>query len=418
MKFLKSEFSKNVLKLISGTTVAQAIPVLISPILARLYNPQNFGDFALFTSFVSILAVMTTFRYEVAIVLPRLHKDAVNLFVLCFNSSLIISFISLLIILIFGDSILTYLGYENIIPFKFLLPISIFFAGLYQSSDYLLNRLKEYSKMSYLRIVQSLFIALLGLIFGYFSFGSLGLILSNIVGFFITILLILIFIYNIIVKFRDNVNLNKIKYLAKKYSSLFFFGTAAGFVSTFAQQSFFMLTSTYIGPVTLGYFYLIHRVVGIPSSVIGNSMGQVFYQSISRFETNQSHRKIIIFFKQILLQSLILHFLLFVSLSFLFVPIFGDQWSEASQYIIYFIIIGFFSFIFGPLSHLFNYFDLQKSNLFWQALWLVSNFVVFVLAYYYDISVHLTLIIFTIKQALLYTLGILFFLIYSKKISN
>ena len=63
MKFLKSEFSKNVLKLISGTTVAQAIPVLISPILARLYNPQNFGDFALFTSFVSILAVMTTFRY-------------------------------------------------------------------------------------------------------------------------------------------------------------------------------------------------------------------------------------------------------------------------------------------------------------------------------------------------------------------
>jgi len=39
----KGEFSKNVLTLMTGTTIAQAIPVAISPILTRLYTPEDFG---------------------------------------------------------------------------------------------------------------------------------------------------------------------------------------------------------------------------------------------------------------------------------------------------------------------------------------------------------------------------------------
>ena len=42
----KSEFSRNVLTLMTGTTIAQAIPIAISPILTRIYTPENFGVFA------------------------------------------------------------------------------------------------------------------------------------------------------------------------------------------------------------------------------------------------------------------------------------------------------------------------------------------------------------------------------------
>ena len=41
----KSEFSRNVLTLMTGTTIAQAIP--IRPILIRIYSPEDFGAFAL-----------------------------------------------------------------------------------------------------------------------------------------------------------------------------------------------------------------------------------------------------------------------------------------------------------------------------------------------------------------------------------
>ncbi len=44
----KSEFTKNVLTLMTGTTIAQAIPIAISPILTRLYTPEDFGVFVLY----------------------------------------------------------------------------------------------------------------------------------------------------------------------------------------------------------------------------------------------------------------------------------------------------------------------------------------------------------------------------------
>ena len=48
----KSEFAKNVLTLMTGTTIAQAIPIAISPILTRLYTPEDFGVFALNILFI------------------------------------------------------------------------------------------------------------------------------------------------------------------------------------------------------------------------------------------------------------------------------------------------------------------------------------------------------------------------------
>jgi O-antigen/teichoic acid export membrane protein len=75
----KSEFSRNVLTLMTGTTIAQAIPIAISPILTRIYTPEDFGVFALYMSVVSIVSVVATGRYELAIMLPKKDEDAINI---------------------------------------------------------------------------------------------------------------------------------------------------------------------------------------------------------------------------------------------------------------------------------------------------------------------------------------------------
>jgi O-antigen/teichoic acid export membrane protein len=51
-------FTADVLKLVTGTTLAQIIVVLASPLLTRLYGPEAFGFFALFTSITSIILVV------------------------------------------------------------------------------------------------------------------------------------------------------------------------------------------------------------------------------------------------------------------------------------------------------------------------------------------------------------------------
>ena len=70
---------RNVITLITGTAIAQAIPIAISPVLTRIYSPDDFGVFALYLSITSIIAIVATGRYELAITLPaKNEEDAVT----------------------------------------------------------------------------------------------------------------------------------------------------------------------------------------------------------------------------------------------------------------------------------------------------------------------------------------------------
>ena len=52
--FNKNIKIKNLLCLISSTTIAQIISVIVSPILTRLYSPEIFGEYSLYLSIYSI----------------------------------------------------------------------------------------------------------------------------------------------------------------------------------------------------------------------------------------------------------------------------------------------------------------------------------------------------------------------------
>ena len=71
----KTSFAGDVLKLVSGTTIAQLVGILITPVLTRLYAPEAFGTLALFTSITSILGVIACMRYELAIMLPESDEE-------------------------------------------------------------------------------------------------------------------------------------------------------------------------------------------------------------------------------------------------------------------------------------------------------------------------------------------------------
>ena len=78
----QSAYARNVLTLMTGTTLAQAIPIAISPILTRLYSPEDFGTFGLYMAIVAIASVLVTGRYELAILLPKRDRDAMHILAL------------------------------------------------------------------------------------------------------------------------------------------------------------------------------------------------------------------------------------------------------------------------------------------------------------------------------------------------
>jgi len=48
--------------LVTGTAVAQAIPLAASPILTRLFGPEDFGLVGVFLAIATVLAVVSTGR--------------------------------------------------------------------------------------------------------------------------------------------------------------------------------------------------------------------------------------------------------------------------------------------------------------------------------------------------------------------
>src|SRR5665811_1102024 len=78
----RSELLKNTSILVSGTAIAQLIPILIQQILRRHYSADIFGAYAVYLSLVGMLAIISSFKYELAIILPRKDKEAANVFFL------------------------------------------------------------------------------------------------------------------------------------------------------------------------------------------------------------------------------------------------------------------------------------------------------------------------------------------------
>jgi O-antigen/teichoic acid export membrane protein len=54
------------LTLVAGGALAQALPLLLGPLLTRLFSPADFGHYHLFAAVAANLAVVACARYEFA----------------------------------------------------------------------------------------------------------------------------------------------------------------------------------------------------------------------------------------------------------------------------------------------------------------------------------------------------------------
>jgi len=172
----KSEFSRNVLTLMTGTTIAQAIPIAISPILTRIYTPKDFGVFSLFIAITSIFGSIANGRYELAIMLPKKDEDAINIFALGFIITIAISLFLLLLVILFQDNFVEILKNKEIGGWLYFVPVAVFFTGLFNVLNYFNNRRKNYKDIANATILKSIVLSIVQLSIGFMKQGVSGLI--------------------------------------------------------------------------------------------------------------------------------------------------------------------------------------------------------------------------------------------------
>ncbi len=387
----KSTYARNVLTLMTGTGLAQAIPIGISPILTRLYSPEEFGLFALYMAIVSIAAVLVTGRYEQAILLPRQERDAAHIAALVVLLSGLVSACLLLMVILFNSQIALFLGNPKLASWLYWMPASTFLLGVYQGLNYWSNRKAQYKRLAISRTVQSGSASLAQL--GYSRIEALGLVGGQVTGQVLATSVLASLIW------REDHRLIRVLRplrslaLARKYINFPKYLIVAHGFNTASGQMPVLLLNALFSATTAGFFTLTQRVMGAPMALVAGALGDVFRQEASQAYIHQGnclaiYRKT---FKRLLIISALPFCIFFIVAPDVFAFIFGMQWRVAGEYAQILMPKFFFDFVVGPLSAMFMIAEKQRLDLLWQIGLVSSAIGSFYIGYWFsDVELALT----------------------------
>jgi O-antigen/teichoic acid export membrane protein len=402
-KILRSEFNRNVLILMTGTTIAQAIPIAITPILTRIYTPEDFGVFAIFIAITSIFSVIVNWRYEIAIMLPKKDEEAINILALGFIISCIISLILLILVFFLKDFINKFFENKELGKWLFFIPLSVFVIGLWNLLNYYNIRKKNYKDLSKAKIIKSIILSISQIGIGIMKSGAIGLISSNILSqLFANTKLILNLIKN--KTLISKISKKKMISLAKKYQDFPKHNLPAGLSNTAATQLPMIFLPKLYGVDISGYFFLANNLIVIPSALLGKSISEVFFQQMSLKNNNKF--KCWPFFIQTV-KSLIcigLPFSIFIILfgPSLFSIVFGEQWKVSGEIASYLAVKFLFIFCTSPVSSVFEISGYIKRGAFWKYLYFLTKLSLFIFSALAELEFFEFLMIFIIFEIMLY----------------
>lgn len=381
-----SEFNKNLMILLSGSIFGQAIPIAIMPILTRIYTPDDFGLVAVYLSLTMIFGSIANFRYELAIVLPEKDNDAIHIAALSIMISFFVSLFLLLIIVLFNNDILFFLKNDEIKIWLYILPISILSIGVFNAFNFLNTRQKKYRLLANTNIGKSLILTSGQLVFVCFKNIFNGLILSQVIT---NIAIAVFFIFKqmkVITSVR--IDFNRILVLAIRYSKFPKYSMPAIFLNMLSTNLINILISSVFSLSTLGYYSLTQKMLGLPMTLIGNSIAQIYFQSASDMKNKIGNSWTI--YKSTVIKLSIIAFSIFIPLFFIVKPlffyIFGLDWEVAGIYAQYLIPFFCIRFIAVGVSHTNIIFEKQKIDLIWQLILLVINISLIFYAKYMSIN--------------------------------
>jgi len=404
----KTEFSKNVLTLMTGTTIAQAIPIAITPILTRLYTPDDFGVFALFLAITAIAGAISNAQYEQAIVLPKKDEDAYNLVALGIIIAIFFSVLLLTIVFFFNQTIASLLGNEQLASYLYLIPISTLFVGIYNSLNFFNIRKKKYKNIANSQISRSTSLGISQLLIGHIALGPVGLIVGQIISYLSGNLMLFKTLKN---NYKQGfITREKMKQQGRVFKKFPFFSLPSILLNSINLNIVNFLISSIFSITTLGFYSLTQRIIGIPSRVIGSSIGQVYLQEASQsfLQKGNTERVFLMTLKKLTLLSLPIFLVLYFIAEPAFAFVFGEEWRISGTYAKILIPLAAVRFVSGSLSNTLVVHQKQQYLLIFNIMLLISIILIFTIANNCNLSFNNILIYYSLIISVLYLLLLLF----------
>jgi len=369
----ESKLVRNIAIVATGTAGAQAIGMAFSPVITRLYGPEAFGLLGTFMAILAILTPVAALTYPVAIVLPRSDADAKGLAKLSGGLAVGMACLIALIFLIAGDRLVDLLGLQAIAIFLLLIPLAMMFSAFQQILQQWLIREKKFRITAKAAVIQALILCTIQAGIGLFYPVSAVLIvlatISN--GLYAALLWLGIknqIKINLITQQTVIEKESDLGALAKRYQDFPIYRAPQDIINAFSQGLPILMLASFFGPAAAGFYTLAKAVMGAPSTLIGKSVGDVFYPRITKAAQDKEN-----LFQLILKATLALTaigfapFALVVAFGpWLFSCIFGAEWVTAGEYARWLALFFLFNFINKPSVAAVPVLGIQKGLLFYE----------------------------------------------------
>lgn len=389
-------FLKAVSVLVGGTAFSQGIAILALPILTRLYTPEEFSLFAVYTSLLLILSVASCLRFEIAVPIPVNDKEAIYLVLLALLSNLIISLLIGFIIWIFHSEIILLLRQPDFVDLIWLIPVGVFISGSYNTLQYWTTRRKKFSLIAKTRMVQSISGSSIQIMMGIIGGSALGLILGQIIKVSAGIKKLALNFYKDAYPVLCSVNLKQLKEVFKNNNKFPKYSALEALANSAAIQLPIIIIASFSMNAEAGFLMLAMQIMTIPLGFIGGAVAQVYLahasEKYSVGELSKYTYQCILQLIKIGVTPLLIVCLLAPSI----VPfVFGEAWQRTGEMMLWMLPWFIMQFIVSPVSmslHITNNHRiallLQIIGIFIRVggLWLLSIFVNNFMFEYYALS--------------------------------
>lgn len=398
---------RHMLILMAGSGSAKAVSLLLTPVITRLYAPEQYGLFVLFMSSIALLTPIATLRYAAALPLPRRDGTAVALLLACI---VLLGFFVLALaslFLVWSDPLFAFFSAQGLVRFWPLLVVAIALAGLYEILSNWAVRKKNFRSIAKADVSQALLGGGLKIGLATAALQHVGLFVGHIAAQAAACGLLACSALREARKFTRHATRRTMLLALVRYSAFPKYRLPSQVMLNFGQQAPVLFISATYGAATAGQLGLALSVLALPLLLLGQTTGQAYYAEIARIgrtEPERIHRITRDVTVRLLVLGLLPTMVLMFAGAWIFPFIFGARWHDAGVFGSILSIYLLAQFVANPLSHALNVFDKQHIFLRLNIVRLALVLSTFAIANQLEWSAHVAIAAYSIVLSVHYVL--------------
>jgi O-antigen/teichoic acid export membrane protein len=370
----RNRFARSVSILAGGTAAGQGIIVLASPLLTRLYSPEDFGLLAVYAALLGIISVIASLRYQLAIPLPESDEEAAHIVVLSLLVVLGMTGLTVLAVVFFREPIAEALNAPALAGYLWLLPLGLLLAGIYQVFNYWAIRIKAFPAIARTKLTQS--VSMVGMQLGGYMLGPLALLLGQISSQAAGTSSLGVLAIRVRWEIFRKVRWLGIAAAIRRYRRFPIYSTWADLFNTMGSKLPSLLFATLFSPAIAGIYMLTHRVLAMPMRLIGEAIGKVFFASAADARRSAKLDRLVVQVHAKLAQIAMPPALILLLVGpELFSLTFGSAWRQAGEFAQWMVPWVYLVFVTSPLSTLFSVMEQQAHGLMFQIVLLMIRII-------------------------------------------